>query len=101
GNIHRKCRKLSDKHGLTSRGVERLQPPGEKGSSITNAQIQAWRDLPQDAKFEAGGWMKWAQAQGINIKSAGTFLTNSALTPLGTDRLKPPEERGSPITNAQ
>ncbi|EDV5432792.1 SET domain-containing protein [Salmonella enterica subsp. enterica serovar Thompson] len=87
--------------GLTSRGVERLQPPGEKGSSITNAQIQAWRDLPQDAKFEAGGWMKWAQAQGINIKSAGTFLTNSALTPLGTDRLKPPEERGSPITNAQ
>ncbi|EAQ8851306.1 SET domain-containing protein-lysine N-methyltransferase [Salmonella enterica] len=87
--------------GLTSHGVERLQPPGEKGSSITNAQIQAWRDLPQDAKLEAGGWMKWAQAQGINIKSAGTFLTNSALTPLGTDRLKPPEERGSPITNAQ
>ncbi|EAW8147842.1 SET domain-containing protein [Salmonella enterica subsp. enterica] len=87
--------------GLTSRGVERLQPPREKGSSITNAQIQAWRDLPQDAKLEAGGWMKWAQAQGINIKSAGAFLTNSALTPLGTDRLKPPEERGSPITNAQ
>ncbi|EBW7778501.1 TPA: SET domain-containing protein-lysine N-methyltransferase [Salmonella enterica subsp. enterica serovar Saintpaul] len=87
--------------GLTSRGVERLQPPGEKGSSITNAQIQAWRDLPQDAKLEAGGWMKWAQAQGINIKSAGAFLTNSALTPFGTDRLKPPEERGSPITNAQ
>lgn len=87
--------------GLTSRGVERLQPPGEKGFSITNRQIQAWRDLPQDAKLEAGGWMKWAQAQGINIKSAGTFLTNSALTPLGTDRLKPPEERGSPITNAQ
>lgn len=87
--------------GLTSRGVERLQPPGEKGFSITNRQIQAWRDLPQDAKLEADGWMKWAQAQGINIKSAGTFLTNSALTPLGTDRLKPPEERGSPITNAQ
>ncbi|HCL5278367.1 TPA: SET domain-containing protein-lysine N-methyltransferase [Salmonella enterica] len=87
--------------GLTSRGVERLQPPGEKGSSITNAQIQAWRDLPQDAKREAGGWMKWAQAQGINIKSASAFLTNSALTPFGTDRLKPPEERGYPITNAQ
>ncbi|EKJ5693685.1 SET domain-containing protein-lysine N-methyltransferase [Salmonella enterica] len=87
--------------GLTSRGVERLQPPGEKGSSITNAQIQAWRDLPQDAKLEEGGWMKWVQAQGISIASAGAFLTNSALTPLGTDRLKPPEERGSPITNAQ
>ncbi|EHE8976640.1 SET domain-containing protein [Salmonella enterica subsp. houtenae serovar 43:z4,z23:-] len=87
--------------GLTSRGVERLQPPGEKGSSITNAQIQAWRDLPQDAKREAGGWMKWAQAQGINIKSASAFLTNSALTPFGTDRLKPPGERGTSITNAQ
>ncbi|EDR7675699.1 SET domain-containing protein-lysine N-methyltransferase [Salmonella enterica subsp. enterica serovar Oslo] len=87
--------------GLTSRGVERLQPLGEKGSSITNAQIQAWRDLPQDAKLKAGGWMKWAQALGINIKSAGAFLTNSALTPLGTDRLKPPGERGTPITNAQ
>ncbi|ENV3957415.1 SET domain-containing protein-lysine N-methyltransferase, partial [Salmonella enterica] len=84
-----------------SRGVERLQPPGEKGSSITNAQIQAWRDLPQDAKREAGGWMKWAQAQGINIKSASAFLTNSALTPFGTDRLKPPGERGTSITNAQ
>ncbi|HFJ0969715.1 TPA: SET domain-containing protein-lysine N-methyltransferase [Salmonella enterica] len=87
--------------GLTSRGVERLQPPGEKGSSITNAQIQAWRDLPQDAKLKAGGWMKWAQAQGINIKSASAFLTNSALTPFGTDRLKPPGERGTSITNAQ
>ncbi|ECC7444793.1 TPA: SET domain-containing protein-lysine N-methyltransferase [Salmonella enterica subsp. enterica serovar Newport] len=87
--------------GLTTRGVERLQPPGEKGSSITNAQIQAWRDLPQDAKLEEGGWMKWAQAQGINIKSAGAFLTNSALTPFGTDRLKQPGERGTPITNMQ
>ncbi|ECU6980411.1 SET domain-containing protein-lysine N-methyltransferase, partial [Salmonella enterica subsp. enterica serovar Enteritidis] len=87
--------------GLTSRGVERLQPPGEKGSSITNAQIQAWRDLSPEAKREAGGWKTWAQALGINIKSAVAFLTNSALTPLGTDRLKPPEERGSPITNAQ
>ncbi|EAY3694722.1 SET domain-containing protein-lysine N-methyltransferase [Salmonella enterica subsp. enterica serovar Mississippi] len=87
--------------GLTSRGVERLQPPGEKGSSITNAQIQAWRDLSPEAKREAGGWKTWAQARGINIKSAVAFLTNSALTPLGTDRLKPPEERGSPITNAQ
>ncbi|ECD9548177.1 SET domain-containing protein-lysine N-methyltransferase [Salmonella enterica subsp. houtenae] len=87
--------------GLTSRGVERLQPPGEKGSSITNAQIQAWRDLPQDAKLEAGGWMKWVQAQGISIASAGKFLTSTGLTPFGTDRLKQPEERGTSITNMQ
>ncbi|HCM1865758.1 TPA: SET domain-containing protein-lysine N-methyltransferase [Salmonella enterica subsp. houtenae serovar 43:z4,z32:-] len=87
--------------GLTSRGVERLQPPGEKGSSITNAQIQAWRDLPQDAKLEAGGWMKWVQAQGISIASAGNFLTSTGLTPFGTDRLKQPEERGTSITNMQ
>ncbi|EAW8161490.1 SET domain-containing protein-lysine N-methyltransferase [Salmonella enterica subsp. houtenae] len=72
-----------------------------KGSRITNTQIQAWRDLSPEAKREAGGWKTWAQALGINIKSAVAFLTNSALTPLGTDRLKPPEERGSPITNAQ
>ncbi|EBF4220954.1 SET domain-containing protein-lysine N-methyltransferase, partial [Salmonella enterica] len=87
--------------GLTSRGVERLQPPGEKGSSITNAQIQAWRDLPQEAKLEAGGWMTWAQAQGISIASAGNFLTSTGLTPFGTDRLKQPEERGTSITNMQ
>ncbi|EDQ4898494.1 SET domain-containing protein-lysine N-methyltransferase, partial [Salmonella enterica] len=87
--------------GLTSRGVERLQPPGEKGSSITNRQIQAWRDLPQDAKLEAGGWMKWVQAQGVSIASAGNFLTSTGLTPFGTDRLKQPEERGTAITNMQ
>ncbi|HCL4433262.1 TPA: SET domain-containing protein-lysine N-methyltransferase, partial [Salmonella enterica] len=87
--------------GLTSRGVERLQPPREKGSSITNRQIQAWRDLPQDAKLEAGGWMKWVQAQGVSIASAGNFLTSTGLTPFGTDRLKQPEERGISITNMQ
>ncbi|EFV0040790.1 SET domain-containing protein-lysine N-methyltransferase, partial [Salmonella enterica] len=87
--------------GLTSRGVERLQPPGEKGSSITNAQIQAWRDLPQEAKLEAGGWMKWVQAQGVSIARAGNFLTSTGLTPFGTDRLKQPEERGISITNMQ
>ncbi|HDI4957003.1 TPA: SET domain-containing protein-lysine N-methyltransferase [Salmonella enterica] len=87
--------------GLTSRGVERLQPLGEKGSSITNRQIQAWRDLPQDAKLEAGGWIKWVQAQGISIASAGKFLTSTGLTPFGTNRLKQPGERGTPITNQQ
>ncbi|EMY5093429.1 SET domain-containing protein-lysine N-methyltransferase [Salmonella enterica] len=87
--------------GLTSRGVERLQPPGEKGSSITNRQIQAWRDLPQDARHEAGGWIKWVQAQGISIASAGKFLTNTGLTPFGTDRLKQPGERSTHITNTQ
>ncbi|ECA1252528.1 SET domain-containing protein-lysine N-methyltransferase, partial [Salmonella enterica subsp. enterica serovar Chailey] len=73
--------------GLTSRGVERLQPPGEKGFSITNRQIQAWRDLPQDAKLEAGSWIKWVQAQGISIASAGNFLTNTGLTSRGVERL--------------
>ncbi|WP_001214041.1 SET domain-containing protein-lysine N-methyltransferase [Salmonella enterica] len=87
--------------GLTSRGVERLQPPGEKGFSITNRQIQAWRDLPQDAKLEAGSWIKWVQAQGISIASAGNFLTNTGLTSRGVERLQPPGEKGSSITNAQ
>ncbi|OSG15181.1 SET domain-containing protein-lysine N-methyltransferase [Salmonella enterica] len=87
--------------GLRPKGAIRLQPPGERGSSITNAQIQVWQDLPQEAKREAGGWIRWAQSQGINIGSAGIFLTNRGLTPFGTERLKPPGERGTPITNQQ
>lgn len=87
--------------GLKPRGAVRLQPPGERGSSITNAQIQVWRDLPQEAKREAGGWIRWAQSQGINIGSAGAYLTNTGLTPRGAIRLQPTRERGTPITNQQ
>ncbi|AXB20235.1 hypothetical protein DPF89_02597 [Salmonella enterica subsp. enterica serovar Napoli] len=87
--------------GLTPFGTERLKPPGERGTPITNQQIRAWQDLPLEAKREAGGWMTWAQAQGINIGSTRMFLTNSGLTPFGTERLKPPGERGTPITNQQ
>ncbi|EEA6543024.1 TPA: SET domain-containing protein-lysine N-methyltransferase [Salmonella enterica] len=87
--------------GLRPKGAIRLQPPGERGSSITNAQIQVWRDLPQEAKHEAGGWTRWAQAQGINIDSARACLTNTGLTPRGAIRLQPPGERGTPITNQQ
>ncbi|EHJ7194659.1 SET domain-containing protein-lysine N-methyltransferase [Salmonella enterica subsp. enterica serovar Victoria] len=87
--------------GLKPRGAVRLQPPGERGSSITNAQIQVWRDLPQEAKRETGGWIRWAQSQGINIGSAGVYLTNTGLTPRGAIRLQPTGERGTPITNQQ
>ncbi|ENY9403883.1 SET domain-containing protein-lysine N-methyltransferase, partial [Salmonella enterica] len=87
--------------GLTSRGVERLQPPGEKGFSITNAQIQAWRDLSPEAKREAGGWKTWAQPQGISISCAKQYLTNAGLTSLGVERLQPPGEKGFSITNRQ
>ncbi|EDD9544880.1 SET domain-containing protein-lysine N-methyltransferase, partial [Salmonella enterica subsp. enterica serovar Rissen] len=87
--------------GLTALGVERLQPPGEKGFSITDRQIQAWRNLTQDAKLEAGGWMKWAQNQEISISSAKQYLTNTGLTSRGVERLQPPGEKGSSITNAQ
>ncbi|EAA1115106.1 SET domain-containing protein-lysine N-methyltransferase [Salmonella enterica subsp. enterica serovar Newport] len=87
--------------GLRPKGAIRLQPPGERGSSITNAQIQVWRDLPQEAKREAGGWIKWAQAQGINIGSAGACLTNTGLMPKGAIRLQPTGERGTPIINMQ
>ncbi|OHF89966.1 SET domain-containing protein-lysine N-methyltransferase [Salmonella enterica] len=87
--------------GLRPKGAIRLQPPGERGSSITKAQIQEWRELPQEAKREAGGWITWAQAQGINIGSAGVCLTNTGLTPKGAIRLQPPGERGTPIINMQ
>ncbi|EEH5263673.1 SET domain-containing protein-lysine N-methyltransferase [Salmonella enterica] len=72
-----------------------------KGSPITNLQIQTWRDLPQEAKREAGGWMTWAQAQGIDINSASAYLTKTGLKPQVVVRLQPPRERGSPITEAQ
>ncbi|ENR7428886.1 SET domain-containing protein-lysine N-methyltransferase [Salmonella enterica] len=87
--------------GLTPFGTDRLKQPGERGAPITNKQIRTWRDLPQEAKRKAGGWMKWVQAQGISIASAGNFLTSTGLTPFGTDRLKQPGERGTPITNKQ
>ncbi|EAA7246135.1 SET domain-containing protein-lysine N-methyltransferase, partial [Salmonella enterica] len=86
--------------GLTPKGAIRLHPPGERGFSITNAQIQVWRALPQEAKREAGGWKVWAQTQGININSAGAYLTNTGLTPRGAERLQPPGER-THITNQQ
>ncbi|ECI3780726.1 SET domain-containing protein-lysine N-methyltransferase, partial [Salmonella enterica subsp. diarizonae] len=66
--------------GLTPKGAIRLQPPGERGTPIINMQIRAWQDLPQEAKREAGGWIRWAQAQGINIDSASACLTNTGLT---------------------
>ncbi|HAU3361551.1 TPA: SET domain-containing protein [Salmonella enterica subsp. salamae] len=87
--------------GLNSRGMARLQPPGERGSSITNRQLQVWRDLLPEAKRMAGGWMTWVQAQGISISSAGNYLSNTGLTPFGIERLQSPGERGAPITNTQ
>ncbi|HDJ2743872.1 TPA: SET domain-containing protein-lysine N-methyltransferase, partial [Salmonella bongori] len=87
--------------GLTPRGVARLQPPEGRGASITDAQIQTWRDLTPEAKREAGGWRAWAQAQGISVGSAANFLTNTGLSPGGVARLRPPEVRGTSITSKQ
>ncbi|VDZ79395.1 phage-like protein [Salmonella bongori] len=59
------------------------------------------KKLSQEAKREAGGWRAWAQAQGISILNASTYLTNTGLTVIGMERLQPLKERGSPITEAQ
>ncbi|VFS71296.1 phage-like protein [Salmonella enterica subsp. diarizonae] len=74
--------------GLTLFGIERLKPPGERGAPITNAQIRTWRDMSQEAKREAGGWIKWALAQGIAIGSASGYLTNTGLKYNGILRLQ-------------
>ncbi|HAU3143699.1 TPA: SET domain-containing protein-lysine N-methyltransferase [Salmonella enterica subsp. salamae] len=87
--------------GLKLRGIVRLQPPGERGAPITNTQIQTWLSLSQEAKRESGGWIKWAQAQGIAIGSASACLTNTGLTPGGAERLQPLGRKGDPITLAQ
>ncbi|QVP48387.1 SET domain-containing protein-lysine N-methyltransferase [Salmonella enterica subsp. salamae] len=87
--------------GLKLRGIVRLQPPGERGAPITNTQIQTWLSLSQEAKRESGGWIKWAQAQGIAIGSASACLTNTGLSPSGAERLQPLGKKGDPITLAQ
>ncbi|ECG0939823.1 SET domain-containing protein-lysine N-methyltransferase [Salmonella enterica subsp. salamae] len=87
--------------GLKLRGIVRLQPPGERGAPITNTQIQTWLSLSQEAKRESGGWIKWAQAQGIAIGSASACLTNTGLSPGGAERLQPLGRKGDPITLAQ
>ncbi|ENG0936863.1 SET domain-containing protein-lysine N-methyltransferase [Salmonella enterica] len=87
--------------GLKLRGIVRLQPPGERGAPITNTQIQTWLSLSQEAKRESGGWIKWAQAQGIAIGSASACLTNTGLSPSGAERLQPLGRKGDPITLAQ
>ncbi|AGR58368.1 hypothetical protein A464_1182 [Salmonella bongori N268-08] len=95
------ARKYLTNAGLTPLGMERLQPHEERGSAITKTQIRTWQKLPQEAKREAGGWRAWAQAQGISILNASTYLTNTGLTVIGMERLQPLKERGSPITEAQ
>ncbi|EGE4744807.1 SET domain-containing protein-lysine N-methyltransferase, partial [Salmonella enterica] len=40
--------------------TEESAEKSRKGTRITNAQIQAWRDLPPETKREAGGWKIWA-----------------------------------------
>ncbi|ASG55046.1 SET domain-containing protein-lysine N-methyltransferase [Salmonella bongori] len=95
------ARKYLTNAGLTPLGMERLQPHEERGSAITKTQIRTWQKLSQEAKREAGGWRAWAQAQGISILNASTYLTNTGLTVIGMERLQPLKERGSPITEAQ
>ncbi|ECF6094639.1 SET domain-containing protein-lysine N-methyltransferase, partial [Salmonella enterica subsp. salamae] len=87
--------------GLTPNGRKRLLPPEERGSTIIQTQLLEWFNMSPEKRSEAGGWRAWALAKGISIRSAGTFLTNSGLTPFGIERLQPPEERAPPITNAQ
>ncbi|EPT4647160.1 SET domain-containing protein-lysine N-methyltransferase, partial [Salmonella bongori] len=87
--------------GLTPRGLERLLPAEAKCSSITDKQLRAWRDLTPEAKRESGGWRAWAQAQGISVGRARSFLTNTGLTPRGVARLQPPEGRGASINDDQ
>ncbi|EDX5007466.1 SET domain-containing protein, partial [Salmonella enterica subsp. houtenae] len=81
--------------------AESGEGPRSKGIPITSTQIQAWLDLPQEAKRDAGGWRKWTRTQGITLGSAGLCLTNTGLTPYGRERLHPPKERSLPITVGQ
>ncbi|EAA6278159.1 SET domain-containing protein, partial [Salmonella enterica subsp. enterica] len=70
----------------------RLQPPGERGSPITEAQILAWLNMSPDERRTSGGWATWAQARGISYISARKYLapTDSEMPSRGTSRPSPP-----------
>ncbi|HGY0506248.1 TPA: SET domain-containing protein-lysine N-methyltransferase, partial [Salmonella enterica] len=78
--------------GLKPRGAIRLQPPGERGSSITEAQLLAWLNMSPEERRTSGGWDTWAQARGISYISARKYLapTDSEMPSRGTSRPSPP-----------
>lgn len=78
--------------GLKLKGVIRLQPPGERGSPITEAQLLAWLNMSPEERRTSGGWATWAQAQGISYISARKYLapTDSEMPSRGISRPSPP-----------
>ncbi|EIU1720526.1 hypothetical protein PF334_004187 [Salmonella enterica] len=95
------ARKHLTNTGLTLYGMERLQHPEEKGSAITKAQLLTWLNMSPEEHSKAGGWITWAQAQGIATNNARIYLSNTGLTARGMERIQRPEERGFPITDRQ
>ncbi|EDQ3825744.1 SET domain-containing protein, partial [Salmonella enterica subsp. salamae] len=93
------ARKHLTNTGLTLYGMERLQHPEEKGSAITKAQLLTWLNMSPEEHSKAGGWITWAQAQGIATNNARIYLSNTGLTARGMERIQRPEERGFPITD--
>lgn len=81
--------------------MERLQHPEARGSAITKAQLLTWLNMSPEEHSKAGGWITWAQAQGIATNNARMYLSNTGLTARGMERIQRPEERGFPITDRQ
>jgi len=59
--------------GLGKRGKIRLST---EGKSITPEQVDIWRTMSQQQRHSEGGWVSWAQKQGIKLGSAIRFLNN-------------------------
>ncbi|EDI3372245.1 SET domain-containing protein-lysine N-methyltransferase, partial [Salmonella enterica subsp. enterica serovar Enteritidis] len=76
---------------MTPQGGVRLQPPGERGSPITEAQLLAWFNMSPEEHRAAGGWATWAQTQGISYISARKYLApiDSEIPSSGTSRPPP------------
>ncbi|ECJ9324979.1 SET domain-containing protein [Salmonella enterica] len=69
----------------------RLQPTGERGSPITQAQLLTWLNMSPEEHRAAGGWATWAQTQGISYISARKYLApmDSEIPSSGTSRPQP------------
>lgn len=59
----------------------------DKGEKITTAQIKEWRELTEAQKYEAGGWLPWAEERHIRPSNARHYLTNKGINKLAAARI--------------
>lgn len=97
GNLYHQRQKYLTNTGLTPRGMELLRSSGDKVAPITESQLLTWLNMSAQEHSEAGGWITWAQAQGITTSSARKYLTNTGLTPAAWNDCSTPKKGAAPL----